>query len=95
VSANSGVELDAQACLYSPATCINPVVATDNAKWLICVDTVYNHFSDSLTTDAKADLREVVEVGGSGGFPGGWVLASTRRETVKRHCGAGGGGGGV
>ena len=38
---------------------------------------------------AKAERSEVVEVGGSGGSPGGWVLASTRRETEKRHCGSG------
>jgi hypothetical protein len=41
-----------------------------------------------LENGAKAERSEVVEVGGSGGSPGGWVLASTRRETEKRHCGA-------
>ena len=42
-----------------------------------------------LDNGAKAERSEVVEVGGSGGSPGGWVLASTRRETEKRHCGSG------
>jgi hypothetical protein len=43
---------------------------------------------DSEKAAAKAERSEVVEVGGSGGSPGGWVLASPRRETEKRHCGA-------
>ena len=43
---------------------------------------------DSLNYGAKAERSEVVEVGGRGGYPGGWVLASTRRETAKRDCGA-------
>jgi hypothetical protein len=44
-----------------------------------------------LGNGAKAERSEVVEVGGRGGYPGGWVLASTRRETAKRDCGSGGG----
>ena len=92
VSANSGVELDAQACLCSLATCINPVVTTDNAKWLICVDTVYNHFSDSLTAGKeKARERSEQELGASVASIGGraqWVKRAAQAASAKRVCGA-------
>ena len=92
MSADSGVELDAQACLYSPATCINPVVTTDNAKWLICVDTVYNHFSDSLTAGKeKARERSEPELGASVASIGGraqWVKRAAQAASAKRVCGA-------
>jgi hypothetical protein len=55
---------------------------------------------DSDTSGAKADRREVVEVGLGAEGTGGRVLAESLRAPVKRHCGAVGGrwsavGGGV
>jgi len=43
--------------------------------------------NDSEKAVAKAERSEVVEVGGSGGSPGGWVLAESLRTPAKRHCG--------
>lgn len=43
---------------------------------------------DSAKAVAKAERSEVVEVGLGAVGTGGRVLASPRRETAKRHCGA-------
>jgi hypothetical protein len=90
--------------VHFPATCINPVYSADKAKWLICVYTVSNHFSDSLISVVKAETRGTADVpvrrmprspvhGGGRELvgSGGWVLAESLWTLVKRDCCAVGG----